>query len=215
MAAAGRAGGVVVPAVVVPGGVVPGGVVPGGVEVCPVCGEPRPGPQARFCDNCRYDFVALLPFAAAPPRGPVPATAAPVVASEPVPAPDLVAAGLGAVQRWEVLAQVDPSLRKPEDPEPPDRNERLFALDMQDHLIGRRSDSADIHPEIVIPDPGISRRHARLIRRADGGVVLVDLGSMNGTKLNGAAVEANVVTPLAEGDQVTVGCWTRIILRAR
>lgn len=203
--ASGRAAGVVPAAV--PGAVAPGAVTPGGAEVCPVCGEPRPGPQARFCDNCRYDFVALLPFAAAPPRGPPPVVA-------PVAAPDLPPAP-PAVQRWEVLAQVDPSLRKPEDPEPTDRNERLFALDMQDHLIGRRSDGADIHPEIVIPDPGISRRHARLIRQADGGMALVDLGSMNGTKLNGAAVEANVITPLAEGDQVTLGCWTRIILRPR
>lgn len=110
---------------------------------------------------------------------------------------------------------MDVSLRKPEDPEPSDRSERLFPLDMGDHLIGRRSDSADIHPEVVIPDPGISRRHARILRQPDGGLVLVDLGSMNGTRLNGAAVAPNVITPLAEGDQVTVGCWTRLTLRGR
>jgi pSer/pThr/pTyr-binding forkhead associated (FHA) protein len=110
---------------------------------------------------------------------------------------------------------VDASLRKPEDPEPGNRSERLFPLDLQDHLIGRRSDSADIHPEVVVPDPGISRRHARILRQADGGMALVDLGSMNGTRLNGAVVAPNVITPLAEGDQVTVGCWTRLILRGR
>ncbi len=179
-------------------------------EVCPVCGELRPGPQARFCDTCRYDFVTHQPFGAAPPPSPAPTPA------RPLPVPDLVPdPATAAGPRWELLAQVDPTLRKPEDPEPTDRNERLFALDMQDHLIGRRSDSADIHPEVVIPDPGISRRHARLIRRPDGGMALVDLGSMNGTRLNGAAVEPNVVTPLAEGDQVTLGCWTRITLRGR
>ena len=118
-------------------------------------------------------------------------------------------------RRWELLAQVDTSRRKPEDPEPTDKNERLFPLDLQDHLIGRRSDSADIHPEVVVPDPGISRRHARILRQPDGSLALVDLGSMNGTRLNGAAVAPNVITPLAEGDQVTVGCWTRLTVRGR
>ncbi len=198
--------------------------VPGGAEACPVCGELRPGPLARFCDTCRYDFVTHLPFSAAAPAAPAATliTPAPTLAPAPAvpPTPALPPApaetpALPAVQRWELLAQVDASLRKPEDPEPGDRSERLFPLDLQDHLIGRRSDSADIHPEVVIPDPGISRRHARLLRQPDGGMALVDLGSMNGTQVNGAAVAPNVITPLAEGDQVTLGCWTRLILRGR
>lgn len=193
----------------------------GAAEACPVCGELRPGPLARFCDTCRYDFVTHQPFGAVPPAPlAAPAPAAPpapassgsdAVATAAVPAP----AAPPSVRRWELLAQVDASLRKPEDPEPGDRSERLFPLDLQDHLIGRRSDSADIHPEVVVPDPGISRRHARILRQADGGMALVDLGSMNGTRLNGAAVAPNVITPLAEGDQVTVGCWTRLTLRGR
>ncbi len=188
---------------------------PGGVEACPVCGELRPGPLARFCDTCRYDFVTHLPFSAsAVPAAPTATviTLTPAPAAPPAPAES---PALPAAQRWELLAQVDASLRKPEDPEPGDRSERLFPLDLQDHLIGRRSDSADIHPEVVIPDPGISRRHARLLRQPDGGMALVDLGSMNGTQVNGAAVAPNVITPLAEGDQVTLGCWTRLILRGR
>jgi len=207
----------------------------GAGEACPVCGELRPGPLARFCDTCRYDFVTHQPFGAAPVAGPAPAVAAPAApaaaaqaaagsgaaATAPPAAPpaaDSPAAAssiTAAPRRWELLAQVDVSFRKPEDPEPSDRSERLFPLDMGDHLIGRRSDSADIHPEVVIPDPGISRRHARILRQPDGGLALVDLGSMNGTRLNGAAVAPNVITPLAEGDQVTVGCWTRLTLRGR
>jgi len=204
----------------------------GAGEACPVCGELRPGPLARFCDTCRYDFVTHQPFGAAPPTAAAPAPAAvspaaPAAAGSPAapplpPAappnadqPPAVPSVTPAPRRWELLAQVDVSLRKPEDPEPSDRSERLFALDMPDHLIGRRSDSADIHPEVVIPDPGISRRHARILRQPDGGLALVDLGSMNGTRLNGATVAPNVITPLAEGDQVTVGCWTRLTLRGR
>lgn len=200
-----------------------------------MCGELRPGPLARFCDTCRYDFVTHLPFSAAAsanpaanlvpsaapaasPAPPLPASPLPATVFPPAPASPVAPAGspaLPAVQRWELLAQVDASLRKPEDPEPGDRSERLFPLDLQDHLIGRRSDSADIHPEVVIPDPGISRRHARLLRQPGGGMALVDLGSMNGTQVNGNAVAPNVITPLAEGDQVTLGCWTRLILRGR
>ncbi len=185
-----------------------------------MCGELRPGPLARFCDTCRYDFVTHQPFGAAPAAAP-PAAPSPAAPLPAVPAPDAAgpppspAPAPAASRRWELLAQVDPSLRKPEDPEPTDRSERLFPLDLQDHLIGRRSDSADIHPEVVIPDPGISRRHARILRGADGGLALVDLGSMNGTRLNGAAVAPNVITPLAEGDQVTLGCWTRLLVRGR
>ena len=217
-------------------------------EACPVCGELRPGPLARFCDTCRYDFVTHQPFGAAP--APAAGLAAPPTAQPasdpahgasvpppsiaPPPASPSLASDRGAPhgpaappstlpapappahpRRWELLAQVDTSLRKLDDPEPSDRSERLFPLDLQDHLIGRRSDSADIHPEVVVPDPGISRRHARILRQPDGGLALVDLGSMNGTRLNGAPVAPNVITPLAEGDQVTVGCWTRLTVRER
>ncbi len=98
---------------------------------------------------------------------------------------------------------------------PADTRARIFPLDHADHLIGRRSDKQDIHPEITIDDPGISRRHARILRAADGALSLLDLASMNGTRLDGAVVEPNVPTALADGDQVTLGCWTRLLVRAR
>ena len=110
---------------------------------------------------------------------------------------------------------MDPSLRRPEDPMPTDTRERIFPLDLADHLIGRRSDKEDIHPEIVIDDPGISRRHARILRGPDGALSLLDLGSMNGTRLDGATVEPNVPAKLAAGSQVTLGCWTRLVVKAR
>lgn len=54
---------------------------------------------------------------------------------------------------------------------------------------------------VVLDDPNASRRHAELVRR-DGTVVLVDLGSTNGTLVNGAPVHE---VPLADGDEVTIG----------
>ena len=172
------------------------------VEVCPVCGEKRPGPFARFCDTCRYDFLEKKPFSAAPP----PAASL---------APPSVVAVAGAPPRFDIRAVVDPSLRRPEDPMPGDQRERIFPLDLSDHLVGRRSDGEDIHPEMPIGDPGISRRHLRILRATDGALSALDLGSMNGTRLNGVALEANVPTPLAPGDMLTLGCWTRLTVVPR
>lgn len=55
--------------------------------------------------------------------------------------------------------------------------------------------------EVVIRDADVSRRHARVVAR-DGGHLLVDLGSTNGTLVNGARVEA---APLAPGDRIAIG----------
>jgi hypothetical protein len=173
---------------------------PGGAESCPVCGEQRPGPFARYCDTCRYDFMAKQAFSAAPKPPP---------ASAPLERAAVLAA------QWDLHAVVDLSLRRPEDPMPGDARNRIFPLDLADHLIGRRSDKQDIHPEIVIDDPGISRRHARILRAADGALSLLDLNSMNGTRLDGTAVDPNVPVALADGSQITLGCWTRLTVRAR
>ena len=172
-------------------------------DTCPVCGEPRPGAFARYCDNCRYDFAAKQPFSAAP------------APAAPPPSPDPIERPAAAPAQWDLHGSVDLSLRRPEDPLPTDTRARIFPLDLADHLIGRRSDKDDIHPEIVIDDPGISRRHARILRAADGSLSLLDLHSMNGTRLDGLAVEPNVPVALTDGSQVTLGCWTRLSVRAR
>ena len=64
------------------------------------------------------------------------------------------------------------------------------------HTIGRLPEC-----EVVIHDPGASRRHAQ-IRRQDGVWSLTDLGSTNGTQLNGQVVQQR---ELADGDRVTIG----------
>ena len=63
-------------------------------------------------------------------------------------------------------------------------------------ILGRAPDC-----QVVLKDFGISRQHAKLI--ADpGGVRIMDLGSKNGTKING-----NLITqaPLREGDKFSLG----------
>jgi pSer/pThr/pTyr-binding forkhead associated (FHA) protein len=56
--------------------------------------------------------------------------------------------------------------------------------------------------DLVLDDPEVSRRHA-VIRDHDGLVEIEDLGSRNGTRVNGALVGS--ATPLASGDQIRIG----------
>ena len=96
---------------------------------------------------------------------------------------------------------------------PVNEPERLFHLDLEENLIGRRSDSKKIYPTIPIEDPGISHRHCKLLIEADGSVYILDLGSTNGTGLNGVELPAGVKKDLKNGDQITLGCWTQITVR--
>ncbi|MBS2013663.1 MAG: sigma 54-interacting transcriptional regulator [Deltaproteobacteria bacterium] len=56
--------------------------------------------------------------------------------------------------------------------------------------------------DIVIEDPSLSRTHARFFTAPDGGVVFEDLGSTNGTRLNGTRVPRGRIAP---GDEVRAG----------
>ncbi len=68
--------------------------------------------------------------------------------------------------------------------------------------IGRASDNA-----VVLNDPQVSRRHAR-IEWGEDGCRVVDLGSANGTRLNGAEIPPRVPQPLKEGDALAIGGFT-------
>ncbi|WP_326550604.1 DUF3662 and FHA domain-containing protein [Micromonospora sp. NBC_01813] len=76
---------------------------------------------------------------------------------------------------------------------------RTYPLQMGSTVIGR-GDQANLR----LPDVGISRRHARL--DFDGSqVVLTDLGSTNGTMVNGQRVSAVALNP---GDMIQLGTTT-------
>lgn len=63
-------------------------------------------------------------------------------------------------------------------------------------VIGRSKDC-----DIVVDDPGASRRHAE-VRLDNGSYVIVDLESTNGVEVNGRRIEN---TQLVPGDLITVG----------
>ncbi len=58
--------------------------------------------------------------------------------------------------------------------------------------------------DVVLADPNVSRRHAE-IRRLGDDVVVSDLGSTNGTRVNGVAVREQ---RLESGDEVSLGSTT-------
>jgi pSer/pThr/pTyr-binding forkhead associated (FHA) protein len=74
---------------------------------------------------------------------------------------------------------------------------RVVRLDRDEATIGRRKDN-----DYVIPDPRVSRIHARLTKEA-GAVIVTDLSSAAGTRVNGE--ECNGPTPLHHGDKVSFG----------
>jgi hypothetical protein len=55
--------------------------------------------------------------------------------------------------------------------------------------------------EVVLKDKGASRRHAQ-IRLKNDEATLTDLGSTNGTRLNGQTIQSR---PLNDGDRITIG----------
>jgi hypothetical protein len=65
-------------------------------------------------------------------------------------------------------------------------------------ILGREHATADL----VIPDPGVSRRHARVLAH-NGDVTVEDLRSSNGTYVNGHRISGPV--ELGTGDEVQIG----------
>jgi hypothetical protein len=62
----------------------------------------------------------------------------------------------------------------------------------------------DPHNYLVLQDPGVSRFHARIVRRRNA-LLISDLGSTNGTFVNGERLRPQSAFPLAEGDEVRMG----------
>jgi pSer/pThr/pTyr-binding forkhead associated (FHA) protein/tetratricopeptide (TPR) repeat protein len=75
----------------------------------------------------------------------------------------------------------------------------LFQLSVGDTWIAGRDASCDI----VIRDQRVSRRQFEIRRNGDQ-FLIIDLGSVNGTLLNGTPVSSAVATPLKSGDGINV-----------
>lgn len=65
--------------------------------------------------------------------------------------------------------------------------------------IGRAPDN-----DIVLDDPQVSRHHAQVVRRGDE-ISVEDLGSTNGTLVNGVRLAPHAPQPLRDGDELRLG----------
>lgn len=76
------------------------------------------------------------------------------------------------------------------------RSSRAWPLSKEALSLGRMDDC-----DVIVPDPGVSRRHAEIRREGDEWVI-VDLGSTNGTEINGRRVNRH---RLSHGDRILLG----------
>ncbi|SDD34773.1 FHA domain-containing protein [Glycomyces harbinensis] len=95
---------------------------------------------------------------------------------------------------------------------------RRFPLDKPDLSIGRYSAKRGITPDIDlsgdVADPGVSAQHAKLFAKPDGSWSIMDVGSSNGTFLNGSdePLAPNVEFPVGDGTYINIGAWTRLTI---
>jgi hypothetical protein len=167
---------------------------------CPDCKSPRPSDATVFCEVCGYNYQTgghgEIPI------DPLPPPPEPEPAPTPVPAP--------SAPTWTVVASADPSLKEQGSPDPPSGLRPLFfTIDKDTCLIGRKSEPRGIFPEISLDfDSAVSHRHALLTRTGNATLLLRDVGSSNGTRVNGADIPPMTDFPVREGDRITLGHWT-------
>jgi hypothetical protein len=169
---------------------------PAPAGTCPNCGAVRTTGDT-FCESCGLDFAT---------------------GEAPPPPPPVSVSTTG----WSIVVDVDRTFFEMNDVDgvafPDGQPTRRVPLDGDEIVIGRRSDSRGIVPEIdlsVAPaDPAVSHRHAVLHHEPDGTWTVTDEGSTNGTWLNGAdsPLPAGTPTSVGDGDRLNVGSYTRLTL---
>lgn len=78
-----------------------------------------------------------------------------------------------------------------------------WAIDTDEFFIGRGADC-----QIVLPERQVSRHHIR-ITHENGRYILHDLGSKNGTHLNGRLFEGS--TQLQDGDEISIALCVKLV----
>ncbi|MCC6873056.1 MAG: FHA domain-containing protein [Sandaracinaceae bacterium] len=151
---------------------------------CPRCQTPNP-PQAPFCHSCGFNFAVSQPgqpqqsqpgYPQQPghpppsqPGGAVPKATMALSSAEAMQALSL--AGAGSQAGLASAAGVAP------------------VAGANEITVGR-----DPHNTIVLENPVVSARHAKISRNAQGGLLVQDLGSTNGTYLRGERIQQRVVS---------------------
>ena len=78
-----------------------------------------------------------------------------------------------------------------------------WTIDSEQFLIGRGSDC-----DIVLPERQVSRHHVKIVQE-NGRYILHDLGSRNGTHLNGTVFEGQI--QLQDGDEISIALAVKLV----
>jgi len=155
------------------------------MKTCPYCAhENREG--VFFCEDCGHPFVGSQ------------------VATTQLAAEDqaqLRGRITWGTARFEHAASIVIRVR--------DHDEPINLVPKDEILLGRSDSQSGLMPDLDMApygaaEFGVSRRHA-LIRRGEDTLMLVDLGSTNGTHLNGQRLTPNQPRVLRDGDEVRMG----------
>jgi hypothetical protein len=173
------------------------------VVTCSACGYSNL-PGEMFCQNCG---VQLPPVASVPPPPPQPVV-------------DVAHSERRLVPSIQPLQDNSPGSEHSGGPR--QASSRLIIresgieiplpADQSELVIGRTDPVQNIYPDVDLAEQegersGVSRRHARILRRADG-IFLEDLNSTNFTFLNHMRLQPGQAYPLKDGDEVRLGVLT-------
>jgi len=124
------------------------------------------------------------------------------------PAEDLTGSGASSQQvisRRASSKQKDPSISL----HLVESGKVIHLSDKKDFSLGRAVEGQSLLPDVDLTpfdafSQGVSRMHASL-RIVNGDVYVTDLGSSNGTKINGQKIVSHIEYSISHGDLVTLG----------
>jgi hypothetical protein len=177
-------------------------------QLCPDCSAPHELGSGNFCEICGYNFTTGA-------HGELSMTISSSYPQEVAPLPEVTTTKQGSQENaaiaWEAVVTIDAVPHHPDSPRPPDLAPVTIRLDKAAYLIGRTSQVRAIYPDIALDmDDAVSHRHALIECQPDGDLTLRDIGSANGTELNGVEIKPMTDIKLKNTDEITIGHWSRI-----
>ena len=93
---------------------------------------------------------------------------------------------------------------------------KIYPVYKDEVLLGRYDSVTGHRPEIDLTEEdsnrNVSRRHARLVLKDDQFHVAEEIGTMNGTYINGKKIPTGVLTPIEDGDELLL-CRVPVIFK--
>jgi CRP-like cAMP-binding protein len=85
----------------------------------------------------------------------------------------------------------------------------IYPLADGETIIGRYDPVTELKPDVDLTDldlrRSVSRQHARIRKENSGFVVVVEVGALHGTSVNGTPIDPGEPSPIVDGDHLSVG----------